>query len=353
MTQTLSQEKSPAQQATLPGSLETGGLGVRHLKRLWARAMAQRAGSEGGTPAREFALDKIVLYGLGLPLEETLRHIYSAAPSFAELEAWIAAECGGAVDAVAVARINAAIAGEPYDEYWRARLAALDAEPPALSADDLAFFDAQGYVILRNAVPREAARAAENVIWRRLGMRPDAPEGWYHNKLGAGIMVQLHHEPELRATRASPRIRKAYAQLLGTSDIWLTIDRAGFNPPERDKWRFPGPRLHWDADLTPPLRFSLQGVLYLTDTEAEQGAFTCVPGFQRRIDAWLASLPPGADPQAQDLEALGPVGIAAGAGDLIIWDDRLPHGSRPNRGHYPRIVQYIAAFPSDYALDAR
>jgi ectoine hydroxylase-related dioxygenase (phytanoyl-CoA dioxygenase family) len=92
--------------------------------------------------------------------------------------------------------------------------------------------------------------------------------------------------------------------------------------------------------------FHVQGILYLTDTPPEQGAFTCVPGFHRRIDAWLASLPPDADPRRQDLHALGSQPIGGRAGDLIIWNDALPHGSRPNRGRAPRLVQYIRMYPT-------
>jgi ectoine hydroxylase-related dioxygenase (phytanoyl-CoA dioxygenase family) len=83
--------------------------------------------------------------------------------------------------------------------------------------------------------------------------------------------------------------------------------------------------------------------VYLTDTAAEQGAFTCVPGFHRRIGAWLAALPTGADPRTQDLHALGARPIPGRAGDLIIW---LPHGSRPNRAQRPRIVQYVSMYPA-------
>ncbi len=38
-----------------------------------------------------------------------------------------------------------------------------------------------------------------------------------------------------------------------------------------------------------------QGGLYLTGTAADQGTFTCVPGFPRIIRDWLESLPPGAE----------------------------------------------------------
>ena len=90
-----------------------------------------------------------------------------------------------------------------------------------------------------------------------------------------------------------------------------------------------------------PIPFGLQGILYVTDTEAEQGAFTLVPGFQHRIENWIHGLPPGIDPRFEDLNALGAVPLSGKAGDFIIWHQALPHGSRPNRTNKPRLVQYI------------
>ena len=48
-------------------------------------------------------------------------------------------------------------------------------------------------------------------------------------------------------------------------------------------------------------------MLYLTDTTADMGAFTCVPGFHHKIEAWLGELPQGADPRKQDLMSLGAI----------------------------------------------
>jgi len=144
--------------------------------------------------------------------------------------------------------------------------------------------------------------------------------------------------------RRTERIHRAFAQLWGTADLWVTADRCGFHPPQRAGHPFPGPDLHWDLDFSAPLAFGTQGILYLTDTPAEQGALTLVPGFHRRLPEWLASLPPGADPQQQDLHALGSIPVGARAGDMVIWRDALPHGSRPNLGTRPRIVQYINLF---------
>ena len=93
------------------------------------------------------------------------------------------------------------------------------------------------------------------------------------------------------------------------------------------------------------------GILYLIDTAPEQGAFTCVPGFHRRIADWLASLPPGADPSPAGPAC--PRSPAGRAGDLVIWNDALPHGlSRLNhRLTCLCIVQYIEDV-SDRAGDA-
>jgi ectoine hydroxylase-related dioxygenase (phytanoyl-CoA dioxygenase family) len=151
----------------------------------------------------------------------------------------------------------------------------------------------------------------------------------------------------LQKIRNTQRIRIAFEQLWKRKDLWLKIDSAGFNPPQTDDWQFPGHGLHWDVSLQPPIPFSTQGILYLTDTSEEQGAFSLVPGFHHKIDAWLASLRESADPRKEDLEALGVKRIGANAGDMIIWQQALPHGSSPNMSDKPRFAQYINYLPAD------
>ena len=72
--------------------------------------------------------------------------------------------------------------------------------------------------------------------------------------------------------------------------------------------------MHWDLPLERPLAFAVQGVLYLTDTTAEMGAFTCVPGFHRKTEAWLENLPADANPRKQNLMNLGVKPIPGKAG---------------------------------------
>ena len=324
---------------------ETGALGIVQLKRLWSHALLARC----GLPTRsqeEFQRDRLLTDAVGVGYEQTMQYLLREAPTFAEFECWIEATTGG-VEPDQIARINAALLGKAPPEATRLQQAAIDAMEPVLTATDLAHWEEHGYVVVPEAVPEGTRAGAESAIWRHLGACPDEPDSWYRPN-DHGIMLQIFQHPAFTANRRSARIHKAFSQLWGTSDLWVSTDRAGFNVPERPNWMFRGPELHWDVSLAPPIPFCTQGILYLTDTPAEQGAFTAVPGFHRRLDAWLASLPDGADPRQEDLHALGSKPIAGRASDLIIWNDRLPHGSRPNRGTRPRIVQYLNMYPAHY-----
>ena len=216
---------------------------------------------------------------------------------------------------------------------------------PVLSQDDRAFWEENGYVVVHDAVPPENVKAAEQAVWRFLEMDRHDPETWYTASPRESIMVEIYQHQALWDNRQYPRVHQAFAEIWGTEKLWVSFDRASMNPPERPGHSFPG-KVHWDIPLETPIRFQVQGVLYLSDTDANQGAFTCVPGFHNRIEAWIRNLPPDADPKQQDLKRMGLRPIAGKAGDLIIWHSALPHGSSPNTADQPRVVQYITMFPA-------
>ncbi|HEY1798015.1 MAG TPA: phytanoyl-CoA dioxygenase family protein [Stellaceae bacterium] len=324
-----------------------GALGVPHLRRLWRRYGV--GGAQELNPA-DWARDQAVIYALGLGLRETLDFLHSASPSFAGFECWIVAQSGGAIEPSWVDRANRAVARIGDDQ---AALASgfSNAFTPVFDENDLRRWDEQGYLVLRDAVSPDDCAAAARGLWNYLEMDPKAPEGWYGGGRSDGIFVPLVHDPAFDRNRRSLRIRNAFAQLWGTDDLLGAVDCGGFNPPERPGWSFSGPGLHWDTSLVPPLPLDIGGVLYLTDTPAEQGAFHCVPGFHRRVEAWLAGLPPDADPRRQDLSA-GAVRVPGRAGDMVLWHTALPHAASANRGKRPRLVQYIAYRPLGW-VDAR
>jgi hypothetical protein len=316
----------------------TGSVAAQRVEAVWRRA---RGGERRPLTGADRTLDRIALNTLGVATEE-LREVLPRFDVFDDLLAWSAARTGG-FDHEARGRFEAMAAGAPAPEAVRDRIAAVEAAAPVLNEHDLGAWDENGYVIVPAVITPEQARALADVVWESVGADPDDPATW--RLTDHGIMVQLFHHPALRPGRTSPRLLKAFAQIWGTADLWTSLDRVSFNPPVRPGVEFPGPRLHWDISLVPPVVFQVQGMIYLTDTSAEQGAFEAAPGFHKRIDAWLAGLGEGVDPRRVDLSA-DAQRIAANAGDLIIWHSALPHGASPNTGDRPRLAQYVTQFPA-------
>jgi ectoine hydroxylase-related dioxygenase (phytanoyl-CoA dioxygenase family) len=294
----------------------------------------------------DWIFDNIVLHGLGVPLEETYQFLFRERPSLSGVEQWILEINSGVIDPGVKERINAAVEKRDPPPQWKERLAEIDAMSPVLSEKDLDFWNEHGYVVVKRAIPVEQCQAAADAVLQHVGAIENDPSTWYSAPRDHGIMQQLFRHPALDVNRTSRRIHKAFAQLWGTADLWTTCDRVSFNPPETPGHPFPGPRLHWDVSISLPVPFGLQGLIYLTDTPSERGAFTCVPGFHRTIGEWIASLPAGIDARAVDLDEIARP-IPAEAGDLVIWHQALPHGSRPNTTDRPRLVHYVSMFSAD------
>ncbi len=305
----------------------------------------------GGSAAGcgEWDLDNTLLAGLHINLREAAGFLSrQPTPALEDFEAWVLEANGGAIEAARLGRLRDALAGRRVGSP-----AGCLEGVPGLTAEELKHWDEQGYVVVHEAVDAAACEAAAAAIYGFLGASDEAPESWYGKLDAATIWVPLYRDRALEANRRAPRVARAFADLWGREDLWAVVDQAGFNPPERAGWRFPGPHIHWDMTLAAPHVFGVQGILYLTDTPAEQGAFCCIPGFHRRLGQWLAGLPAGADPREAVRREAGLVPIAGRAGDLVIWHHALPHASSANRGRLPRVVEYMTLRPTRWAYTAQ
>ena len=327
----------PTLSATLP-DVPTALPEIRGLENLWAHY----TGRPQAVPMHD-RQPRLLLDVLGLGLEQTITRLGNDRPDWPAFQDWVVATAGPP-DPLKIARYHAWLDGVPPPEAVRRRLQAIADAAPVLDASDLAHWDSEGYVILRHAITAAEAKAAEELLWRTIGATPDNPESWYGPRTN-GIMIQLFQDPALDAARYAPRVHKAFAQLWGTEDLWALVDRMSFNPPIQPGYRFQGPHLHWDDSIAAPIPFATQGILYLTDTSAEQGALRVVPGFHRRLASWLGEIG-DADPRRVDLNNEAKP-IAAGAGDLIIWRNDLPHGASPNISDRPRMAQYVTMYSAD------
>src|SRR5690606_27470487 len=121
------------------------------------------------------------------------------------------------------------------------------------------------------ALSRDACDETVALMCAHLGVDVDDPSTWYDaHPDKQGIMVQLFHAPCIEANRRAPRVRRVFEQLWRRNTLLPSADRVGFNPPVTSRYAFPGPDLHWDVRLAPPVPFGTQGVLYLRDTPAER-----------------------------------------------------------------------------------
>ena len=226
-----------------------------------------------------------------------------------------------------------------------------------LSVEDWKFWKHNGYIVIKNAVPREQAKATADFLWEFDEKDPNDPETWYappradmemKELIGTG-MVEVYNNQHLWNNRQTQRVYDAFADVWGTDKLWVTIDRANLNFPQRPGYEKKG-FIHWDYDPeTKPQ--NVQGVLALADqTDENMGGFQCIPWLYRNYDSWKLTQPADRDHFQPDISGLEDkiVKVKMEAGDLLIFNSTQPHGIRPNRsGDKVRIAQYISMIPAE------
>lgn len=316
----------------LAESTEIGSTGICHLKRLWSKAMLGNQLNKKLLNEQE--IDNAIINILGLGLLPTYQFLYGEQPSFEAFEQWVVERGEGTITAEKIAQCNQLLVAQIQINERT--------EQDVLSKEDIDFWNEYGYIVIKNAISQEDCVAARKAIWDHLQMDEHNRESWYSNSDAIqGIMVPLYRNEAIDKNRNAPKIRKAFEQLWGQNGLIVTTDKCGFNPPQTGRFTYRGTGLHWDVSLVTPIPFGTQGILYLTDTAANQGALTLIPSFHKTIETWLADLPQHIKPREVDFSSFEKIPIAASAGDFIIWNHKLPHSSSPNNASLPRLVQYI------------
>ena len=232
----------------------------------------------------------------------------------------------------------------------------LDGPPlQVLSETDWLFWRHNGYVIVKNAVPKEQAARTARFLWEFEEKDPADPATWYAppraemqmKELTNTGMVEVYNHQYLWDNRQTPRVHAAFADIWGTQNLWCTIDRANLNFPLRPGFEYKG-FIHWDYDPeTKPQ--NVQGVLALADqTDENMGGFQCIPELFRSYDTWKLTQPAGRDHFKPDTTGFTLTKVKLEAGDLLIFNSSQPHGIRPNHSaDKVRIAQYISMMPAE------
>ncbi|HTE33491.1 MAG TPA: hypothetical protein VK666_24080, partial [Chryseolinea sp.] len=140
-----------------------------------------------------------------------------------------------------------------------------------LSEADWKFWIDQGYIVVKNAVPRENVDRLARFLWEFEEKDPNDAETWYAppraemqmKELTNSGMVEVYNHQLLWDNRQIEKVYNAFVDIWGTEKLWVTIDRCNLNFPVRPGFPFKG-FIHWDYDPeTKPQ--NVQGVLALAD----------------------------------------------------------------------------------------
>jgi hypothetical protein len=226
-----------------------------------------------------------------------------------------------------------------------------------LTESEWQFWIEKGYIVIKNAIPKEQATTTADFLWEFEEKHPHDPNTWYTppraemkmKELAGTGMVEVYNHQQLWNNRQTQRVYDAFVDVWGTEKLWVTIDRANLNFPIKKGFEYKG-FIHWDYDPeTKPQ--NVQGVIALSDqTDLDMGGFQCIPWLFQNYDTWKLTQAQNRNRFQPDITGLEDKieKVAMEAGDLLIFNSLLPHGIRPNRSNNKvRIAQYISMMPAE------
>ena len=224
-----------------------------------------------------------------------------------------------------------------------------------LSEADWQFWKENGYIVVKQAVPKENAERLARFLWEFEEKDPNDQATWYAppraemkmKELTNSGMVELYNHQFEWDNRQYPRVYDAFVDIWGTEKLWVTIDRANLNLPVRPCYDFKG-FIHWDYD--PETRpQNVQGVLALADQiDENMGGFQCLPELYRTYDTWKLTQPTDRNRFKPDTTGFDFVKVKMEAGDLLIFNSNQTHGIRPKLStDKVRMAQYISMMPAE------
>jgi len=228
-----------------------------------------------------------------------------------------------------------------------------------LSEKDFEHWQKHGFVIVRNAVPMDSVERLKALLWEFEEKDPNDPSTWEvaprrdhpAPEVSLSGMVEIYNHQLLWNNRMERRVYDAFVDIWDIEDLWVSIDRANLNTPNKGKRASAG-FIHWDADTSlEPKPVSVQGVVSLVHQDGgDIGGFQCVPYLFEHFDEWVKTQPTNRDPHKPDMTGIEGeiVKVELFPGDLMIFNSLLAHGVAPNKTEDKvRIAQYISMFPAD------
>jgi len=210
--------------------------------------------------------------------------------------------------------------------------------PTLLSPAQLLCWEQQGYLKISGLVEDVLCDAVKDLISDHLNLS----DSWYPaHPDWHGLMLQVYQDARLEAIRKHPQVHRLFAELYNTLNIISNTDKLSFNPPETDSWKFKGSALHWDLDLSKPVEYYIQGLIYLDDVPEDRGPLILVPGFHHQFTDFIQSFSSLDEAIVAVRAVTSPIPVPGVKGDVVVWLSTLPHAASANHSTQPRFVQYL------------
>lgn len=234
-----------------------------------------------------------------------------------------------------------------------------------LNDTQIAFFNANGYLVVENAVTPDQLAALQGQLadWVDESRTHDAPYGALSDGRSRFDLAAGHSadHPLLRRVNAPTEVSQAYDDAMRSSGVTDAV--ADLIGPDvvfhhsKINLKLPGANTevgyHQDFSYTPHTNPDIvTALLMLDDMTPENGALTVIPGSHRRgqVSLWQDGVFTGTVEDAV-LEKVKPeeVTITGRAGSVCLMHTLLLHGSAANRSERPRSL-FISVYA---AADAR
>jgi hypothetical protein len=221
-----------------------------------------------------------------------------------------------------------------------------------LSAEQLEFFQREGYIVAAELIDAEIVGRAEATLWELLGTDPDKPESWPRNSNFKDRLSYMTDEAiyDLYTPRFSAAMEQLTGKPLGRPEEGDVI-QAIVAFPTHEPWR---------VHLPPHVDNAVEGwglkcfprsqrgntLIYLSDTEPQGGGTAVWPGWPAKLVERIQ-----ADPERYELLIdvqreiasgeidLGePLELTPRAGDVLVIDPFMPHTATVNVDKCPRFM---------------
>lgn len=196
-----------------------------------------------------------------------------------------------------------------------------------------------GVLVVQGVVPDAVCDAVIAATDGFLAANPPRED----RQVGHGI-VPLHHAQALWDLRTLESIYSVFAAIHGTRKLLVSVDRVSRKLPDECGTQRRSP-IHWDCDPFATQGLATQGVVYLTDTAEEQGAFCCVPSIYRHMAAYRAHHAADKERRRPKFVETDVERVPARRGSLVVFHRLMPHSSEVNRATAPRYTQYVTMSP--------